>query len=166
MPHSHCSINIYVISWSGVRWRGGDVSQAERQDPSYSVRKRHDQNLANVQITNTSRYSALRGSASGPSSNTDSLVANHRVAEVALPLPLPAQCCSNLLGTSLARGIVGLLGGPDAELRRGVAGRRISFQDDGEWSLVHPSPSAVIRCSLACGWRRQAATCLIGPFSA
>ena len=116
--------------------------------------------------TNTSCQGALRGSVSGPSTNTDSLVANHRVAEVALPLPLPAQRCSKLLGTSLARGIVGLLGGPDAELRRGVAGRRISFQDDGEWRLVHPSPSAVICCCLACGWRRPTATRLVGPFFA
>lgn len=40
-------------------------------------------------ITKVSCQSALRGSASSPSSHTGSLVANHRVTEVTRPLPLP-----------------------------------------------------------------------------
>lgn len=40
-------------------------------------------------ITKVSCQSALRGSASSPSSHPDSLVANHRVTEVTRPLPLP-----------------------------------------------------------------------------
>ena len=42
-------------------------------------------------LTTASRKSASEGPASGPSSHADSVVANHRVAEAAHPLPLPVQ---------------------------------------------------------------------------
>lgn len=61
--------------------------------------------------------SSHRAPASDPSSHADSVVANHRVAEVAHPFLSRSNGFVKLLGISLARSIVGLLGVPGAEKR-------------------------------------------------
>lgn len=55
---------------------------------------------------------SLRGPASGLSSRTDSVVANHRVAEVARPLPLPSQRLGEASGDFSGAGDCGVAGRP------------------------------------------------------
>lgn len=86
----------------------GDVSQARI---SHAQRETAGPKSSDPTI-NVSRKSTLRGPVLGPSSHLDSVVANHRVAEVGGPLPLWVQLLCEVSGDFSGAEHCGLAGRP------------------------------------------------------
>lgn len=95
----------------------GLVDVADRAGILHAQRKARPK-FGESSITNASLKSALRGSASGPSSRPDSVVANHRATEVARPFPPRVQRFSEPSGDFSGAGNCGVAGRPRSGAQR------------------------------------------------
>lgn len=97
----------------------------EEQGPYMHNREKTMTEIYESWITHGSLKSAFRGSAllfPGSSSYTDSVVANHRVAEVASPLPLPVQRLGESSGDFSGARHCGVAGRPGRRAKKRSSG--------------------------------------------